>query len=109
MSTFLETVEQQYGTRDLYTVLGVEKNAEEADLKRAYRRLSLKVHPDRVEPEEVATATEKFQVPLTHHVTQALLTLKASIAITPVPQSIPFPDTWQDLCCPDRQRQESGL
>lgn len=71
MSTFLETVERQYGTRDLYAVLGVEKTAEEAELKRAYRRLSLKVHPDRVEPEEVATATEKFQVPLTHHVMHA--------------------------------------
>jgi len=75
MSTFLETVERQYGTRDLYAVLGVEKTAEEAELKRAYRRLSLKVHPDRVEPEEVARATEKFQVPLTHHVMQASVTL----------------------------------
>ena len=62
MSTFLDTVERQYGSRNLYSVLGVEKTADEGDLKRAYRRLSLRVHPDRVAPEEVTTATEKFQV-----------------------------------------------
>ena len=62
MAVFLETVEQQFGSRDLYVVLGVEKSAEEAELRRAYRRLSLRVHPDRATPEDVDTATEKFQV-----------------------------------------------
>ncbi|CAI8042339.1 DnaJ homolog subfamily C member 9 [Geodia barretti] len=61
MPTFLETVEEQFGSRDLYEVLQVDKSAEEADLRRAYRRLSLRVHPDRASPEEVASATEKFQ------------------------------------------------
>ena len=62
MAVFLETVEQQFGSRDLYVVLGVEKSAEEAELRRAYRRLSLRVHPDRATPEDVDTATGKFQV-----------------------------------------------
>ena len=62
MAVFLETVEQQFGSRDLYVVLGVEKSAEEAELRHAYRRLSLRVHPDRAAPEDVDTATEKFQV-----------------------------------------------
>jgi len=33
--------------RDFYEVLGVTKNATEAELKKAYRRLAMKHHPDR--------------------------------------------------------------
>ena len=62
MSKFLDEVEQCFGTRDLYAVLGLEKSAKDSELKRAYHRLSLRVHPDRVTPEEVEEATRKFQV-----------------------------------------------
>ncbi|WP_259640588.1 DnaJ domain-containing protein, partial [Pseudomonas syringae group genomosp. 3] len=33
--------------RDYYEVLGVERGSSEADLKKAYRRLAMKHHPDR--------------------------------------------------------------
>lgn len=31
---------------DLYDVLGVKKDASEAEIKRAYRKLAAKYHPD---------------------------------------------------------------
>ncbi len=46
-------------TRDYYEVLGVEKSADADEIKRAYRRLAMKYHPDR-NPDD-AEAEAKFK------------------------------------------------
>ena len=45
--------------RDLYEVLGVERDAAEADIKKSYRRLAMKHHPDRNPDDAAAEAAFK--------------------------------------------------
>lgn len=47
--------------RDYYEILGVARNATFEDLKKAYRELALRFHPDRVPAEKKAEAEEKFK------------------------------------------------
>ena len=63
--------------RDYYEVLGVNKNASDAEIKKAYRRLISQHHPDKLVskglPEEMMTlAAQK-----THEIKQAYERIKS--------------------------------
>lgn len=53
-----ETVVRILGTSNLYEILGVERTCTNEDLKRSYRKIAVKVHPDRCKEQG---ATEAFQ------------------------------------------------
>ncbi|XP_055837016.1 J domain-containing protein CG6693 [Episyrphus balteatus] len=62
MPSLLDSCEKYFNTRNLYELLEIPKESLEKDIKKAYYKISLKVHPDRVPEEDKEIATEKFKV-----------------------------------------------
>ncbi|XP_063893034.1 dnaJ homolog subfamily C member 9-like [Helicoverpa armigera] len=58
----LELCEKYFQTTNLYEVLQIPETASDKEVKKAYHKLSLKIHPDKVEEDKRLEATEKFKV-----------------------------------------------
>ena len=47
--------------KDYYEILGIKKDASAEEIKKVYRQLAMRYHPDRVEEKEKKSAEEKFK------------------------------------------------
>ncbi|XP_002154105.1 dnaJ homolog subfamily C member 9 [Hydra vulgaris] len=59
--SFFDDVERYFNTRCLYTAIEVQVNADNAELKKAYHKLSLRYHPDRSSVQDKDINKCKFQ------------------------------------------------
>ena len=55
-----EAALKQSKTKDYYKILGVPRNAGQAEIRKAYRRLALEWHPDKVEESRKEEAARRF-------------------------------------------------
>ncbi|XP_022194355.2 dnaJ homolog subfamily C member 9 [Nilaparvata lugens] len=62
MPNLTELCEKFFKCRDFYEILQISRTASEKEVRKAYHKLSLQVHPDRVKDDEKLDATERFKV-----------------------------------------------
>ena len=60
-------------SEDYYAVLGVEKSADEKELKKAYRKTALKLHPDKCDLSGAEEAFKKVRATAVHLLAPRLL------------------------------------
>lgn len=59
---FSKLCEKYYGFADFYEILGIKKSCSDVEIKKAYYKTALKIHPDKVPKEKQVEAAERFKV-----------------------------------------------
>ena len=54
-----QELQKQAGKRDYYKILGVKRSATKNEIRKAYKKLALKWHPDKFQDEEDKKVAEK--------------------------------------------------
>ncbi|GAU88966.1 hypothetical protein RvY_01572 [Ramazzottius varieornatus] len=62
MGSLKKDLKKYYNSDNLYELFNIERSASSDEVKKAYRKLALKTHPDRVAEDDKKTATLKFQL-----------------------------------------------
>lgn len=79
LSTIIALFQPEQGGEDHYAVLGIPVDATQEEIKHAYRKLSLKYHPDTAGPGQIGN-TEKFIK--IHQAYHALIGVKQDVKVT---------------------------
>ncbi|CAF0724411.1 unnamed protein product [Didymodactylos carnosus] len=61
-SGLLAECNQHFKTNDLYEIFTISRTATEGQVKKAYRQLALRFHPDRTDIDQKEDAKQKFQI-----------------------------------------------
>ena len=83
LSLLLLSIVLAAGGRDFYKILGIKRNADDATIKKAYRKGAMKYHPDKVSFSSIFIVPKGQKVPYSYSFSLLFLNLSLwSLSLT---------------------------